>query len=135
MKLNWFKALSFLVVATMLLGTGATAFAESRKNRSESKEGLTAKVWIYGAKPGDVISAYQFAFSPDAALDHNGTTPEGSLLESQTPVPFNGQLEFFVPTLMPSVVYAWNESQGYRYLGQVAPSDSEAQISINAAGK
>jgi hypothetical protein len=61
--------------------------------------------------------------------------PEGSLLESATPVPFNGQLELFVPTLMPSVLYTWNESQGYRFLGQVAPSDSEAQNMINAAGK
>jgi hypothetical protein len=135
MKLNLFKTLSFLVVAAVLFGTGSVAFAESRKNRSENKEGSTAKVWIYNAKPGDVISAFQGAFSPDAALDHNGSPLEGSLMESQTPVPFTGQLEFFVPTLMPSVVYTWNEAQGYRYLGQVAPSDSEAQISINAAGK
>ncbi len=135
MKLNLLKTLSFLVVAAVLFGTGSVAFAESHKSKSESKEGLTAKVWIYNAKPGDVISAYQFAFSADAAVDHNGSPVEGSLLESQNPVPAAGQLELFVPTLMPSVLYTWNQSQGYRYLGQVAPSDSEAQIMINAAGK
>jgi hypothetical protein len=135
MKLNWFKTLSIVALFAVLAFTGTAAFAESKHSNSESKEGLTTKVWIYGAKPGDVISAFQFAFSADAAGDHNGVKPEGSLLESATAVPASGQLEIFVPTLMPSVIYAWNEAQGYRFLSQVAPSDSEQQNAINAAGK
>ena len=137
MKLNWFKVLSIVVLFAALMGTGTAAFAKpgNKASNHEAKEGLTDKVWIYGAKPGDVISAFQFAFSPDAATDSDRHVPEGSLLESATAVPASGQLEIFVPTLMPSVLYIWNETQGYRFLGQVAPSDSDAQSMINAAGK
>lgn len=135
MKINLFKTFSFLVVAVVLFGAAASVSAAPKKGEQESKEGQTNKVWIYNAKPGDVIAAYQFAFSPDAGMDLNRSVPEGSLLESTTPVPFNGQLEIFVPTLMPSVIYAWNEQQGYRYLGQVAPSRSHAQNTLDAAGK
>ena len=61
-------------------------------------------MWIFNAKPGDVIAAFQFAFSPNAATDR--TVPHGSLLESTTPVPASGALEIFVPTLAPSVIYS-----------------------------
>jgi hypothetical protein len=138
MKLNLFKTLSFLVVGAVLFGASATAFADEGKNHeAEKHEGGTTQVLVVNAKAGDVISAYQFAFSPDAAGDiHAGLHgPEGSLLESQTPVQFNGQAIFFVPTLMPSVIYTWNEAQGYRYLGQLAPSDSTAAPTLDAAGK
>ena len=132
MKLNWFKTLSVVALVAVLLTTGTVAFAGHNKEL-EARESPTDKVWIFNAKPGDVISAFQFAISPYAAMDHS--VPHGSLLESTTMVPANGALEIFVPTLAPSVIYSWNEAQGYRFLGQVAPSDSDEQNMLDAAGK
>ena len=139
MKLNWFKTLSLVAAFAVLMTTGTAAFAKGGKEkRLEANESHTAKVWIYNAQPGDVIAAFQFAFSGDATRDvgndHNAS-PEGSLLESTTVVPANGQLEVFVPILMPSVIYSWSESKGYRFLGQIAPSDSDAKPMLDAAGK
>jgi hypothetical protein len=134
MKLNWLKTMSVIALVALVMTTGTAAFAASGHAKNlERSESLTDKVWIYNARPGDVIAAFQYALDPNAAADNHH--PEGSMLESKTLVPANGQLEIFVPTLMPSVIYAWNEHDGYRFLGQVAPSDSDETPSIDAAGK
>jgi len=129
MKTNLFRGFALAAAFAMLLATG-TAFASHNK---ESDESLTTKILIVNAQPGQVIDAFQGAwgFDPVATMDRNTTGHD--LLESTTPAATGEPTELFVPVGKVSAIWVWDEKNGYRFLSNVSPADSDSVRTLDAS--
>jgi hypothetical protein len=121
-----FKYITAGVLVGSLLLTGLVSASPNKDNR----ESGTVKILLTNPRPNEIYSVFQGwdVLDPYAVFDRepNG----GSLLESVTPASPTGLTEIFVPVGMTSAVWGWTEKSGYRFIGNVSPSDSDNVITL-----
>ena len=89
----------------------------------------TAKILVPNAAPGQVITAFQGAYTPGPQGNDPGSAP----LESTIPVAADGKVpELFVPTGIASSVWIWDEQTGYHFLRNVTPGEKSQPIELDA---
>lgn len=89
----------------------------------------TTKILVPNAIPGQVIAAFQGAHT-----DEEGTDPGIIPLESTIPVARDGKVtELFVPVGIASSIWIWDESNGYRFLGNVLPGERSQPVELDAS--
>ena len=89
----------------------------------------TTKILVPNAAPGQVITAFQGAYTPGPQGNDPGSAP----LESTIPVAADGKVpELFVPTGIASSVWIWDEQTGYHFLRNVTPGEKSQPIELDA---
>jgi hypothetical protein len=93
----------------------------------------TTKVLVHNGLSGQVVSVFE---GPYASEDSMGAMDPGiSSLLSTMPVARDGKpTELFVPVGKSSSVWIWEESKGYRFLGNVNPGQRAFPIHLDTSG-